>query len=58
MMPPDDTVRGLAHALDAFLAEHRGCWRLYGEGLERGEDDTRCWLECAGCGSVMIVSRR
>jgi hypothetical protein len=23
---------------NAFLAEHRGCWRLHGEGLQSGAD--------------------
>jgi hypothetical protein len=32
-MSPD---AALALTLDAFLAEHRGCWWLYGEVLESG----------------------
>jgi hypothetical protein len=29
MTPPDNTARNLALALDTFLAERRGCWRLH-----------------------------
>jgi hypothetical protein len=46
MTPPGDTARNLALALDAFLAEHRGCWRVYGEGLESGQDGAALWVEC------------
>jgi hypothetical protein len=46
MASPGDAVGALALALNAFLAEHRACWRLYGEGLERGEDGAVFFLEC------------
>jgi hypothetical protein len=45
MTPDTDDARHLALALDAFLAEHGGCWRLYGERLESGQDATVLWLE-------------
>jgi hypothetical protein len=46
----------LALALDAFLAEHRGCWRLYGEGLESEEDGSATWNEC-GCGARLVLRK-
>ena len=41
-----------------FLAEHRGCWRLHGEGLETGKDDTAVWIECAECRAGVILTLR
>ncbi len=55
MTQPEDDTRSLALALDAFLAEHRGCWRLHGDGLESGENSAVVWLECAGCGSSLSI---
>jgi hypothetical protein len=52
--PPDDAAR-LALALDAFMAEHRRCWRLYGEGLDGGGDGAVLWVECQGCGSSLSI---
>ena len=52
-MTAKDDASSLALALDAFLAEHRRCWRLYGEGLDSGEDGAIVWLECGGCEAVM-----
>ena len=39
------------------MAEHRGCWRLYGEGLESGEDGALLWIECGGFGSLLTIGR-
>jgi hypothetical protein len=50
MTPTKDDPRNLALALDAFLAEHRGCWRVYGEGMESGKDGHAVWLDCLSCG--------
>jgi hypothetical protein len=55
MTPPGDTAGHLALALDAFLAEHRGCWRLHGVGLETGEDGAAVWIECPGCGATLTL---
>jgi hypothetical protein len=52
-MSPDAAV---ALALDAFLAEHRGCWRLYGEGLETRDEESALSLLCE-CGAVLTVPR-
>ena len=52
-MSPD---AALALALDAFMSEHRRCWRLYGEGLDSGQDGEILWLECGGCEAVMTFS--
>lgn len=54
-MSPDAAV---ALALDAFLSEHPRCWQLYGEGLKSDQNDTVCWLACAGCGAFMTLGRR
>ncbi len=45
-----DTPYHVARALDAFLAEHRGCWRVHGQGLQSGEDMAVLWLgsPCGG----------
>jgi len=43
-----EAARNLALALDAFMSEHRRCWRLYGEGLDSGMDGMTFWLECGG----------
>jgi len=48
-------ARALALALDAFLAEHRGCWRFCGEGLETGDDGAAVWIECPGCGTTLTL---
>lgn len=50
MTPPGHTAHSLALALDAFLAEHRGCWQLHGDGLESGQDGAVVWMECGGGG--------
>jgi hypothetical protein len=55
--PPGDTARNLALALDAFLAEHRGCWRVYGEGLRSGEDGAILWVEWGSCEAILRVIR-
>lgn len=39
----------------AFLAEHRGCWRLHGEGLEGGLDGAEVWLECPRCDVRLLI---
>jgi hypothetical protein len=57
MTPAADDARNLALALDAFMAEHRGCWRLYGEGFETGEDGAVVWLTCHGCIAVIRLLR-
>ena len=57
MMPAGDDARNLALACGAFMAEHRRCWRLYGEGLDSGEHGALLWLECGGCGSIMAIPR-
>ncbi len=49
------TARSLALALDAFLAEHRGCWRVYGEGLKSGDDGAVVWMACEGCGATVAL---
>jgi hypothetical protein len=51
MTPPKNTARPLALALDAFLAEHRGCWLAHGEGPEHGQDDARSGL------NALVVGR-
>jgi hypothetical protein len=56
MTRPQDTARNLTLALDGFLAEHRGCWRVYGEGLESGEEGGVLSLE-SGCGAVLALRR-
>jgi hypothetical protein len=43
MTPPGDTARHLALALDAFPAEHRGCWRVYGKGWKAGRTLAAGW---------------
>jgi hypothetical protein len=40
----------LALALDAFLAEHRGCWRLHGEGLRLARAGRSCGWSVEGAG--------
>jgi hypothetical protein len=53
-----EVVRGMgthdatpvALALEAFLGEHRRCWRLHGEGLQLDG----AWLLCA-CGATLFV---
>jgi hypothetical protein len=57
MTPARYDASSLALALDAFLAEHRGCWRLYGEGLERGQHATVLWLECPTCAATRVVAK-
>ena len=52
-----DDPRNLALALDAFMSEHRRCWRLYGEGLDSGEDGEVLWVECLACTALMVLSR-
>src|SRR5437667_12591754 len=37
-------------ALEAFLGEHRRCWRLHGDGLELDG----AWMLC-GCGAALFV---
>jgi hypothetical protein len=55
MTPARDDARNVALALDGFISEHRRCWRLYGEGLESGEDGAVLWLECAGCSANLAL---
>lgn len=58
MTPPArDDARNLALALDAFMAEHRRCWRLYGEGLDSGDDGAILWVECGGCEATLRVTK-
>lgn len=57
MTPSADDARNIALALDAFMAEHQRCWRLYGEGLESVEDGAVLWIECGGCEAVLRVTK-
>jgi hypothetical protein len=51
---PDAAV---ALALDAFIAEHRQCWRT-GEGLETGDcGPGAVWLGCPTCGASLTIPR-
>jgi hypothetical protein len=56
LLGPGNDARNLALALDAFLAGHRQCWRLYGEGLEAGEYGTVVWMACVGCGTTVVLT--
>jgi len=49
----DDSAPALA--LDAFLGEHRRCWRVSGEDLTLIEDRTVLWSTCPGCEAVMLL---
>jgi hypothetical protein len=46
----DGPATRLALALEAFLGEHRRCWRLYGDGLELDG----AWMLC-GCNGTLFV---
>jgi hypothetical protein len=56
MTPLEKAALHLALGLDAFLAEHRWCWRQYGEGLDGGDDSVAVWIECACGGLVQAVA--
>jgi hypothetical protein len=55
MTAPDNPARHLAVALDAFLAEHRGCWRLHGKGLQCGKDDLVISGACGGYRAALVI---
>jgi len=43
-------------ALEAFLGEHRRCWRLHGKDMDTCHDDAFLWIDCYQCGSAVLVS--
>jgi hypothetical protein len=47
----------LALALEAFLGEHRRCWRLYAEVLTVAKDGPFLSLASMGCDSILAAPK-